>query len=247
MPALSRKLKAAKRDSSQPGANIEQQLSRKRKELSEAREEISVLRSPVLALQLFAHSASELLVSAVVATTSNHLMLLVGYPFIAVYAASHYFRSEWYVEPSELMNSGGVLFLYELRVYEALWWFVLGILSSVGFGTGLHSGIMFLWPFTMLVVLKAEECQSTNFNAMYHHKYQLKCIGNNDGTYTFLNLLLLLLPSVILWGIGTAVGELPPYFITRAARRAGKRAGEFEAELEDAEAKSDIISKLKVR
>uniref|UniRef100_A0A7S3EXK5 EF-hand domain-containing protein n=1 Tax=Haptolina ericina TaxID=156174 RepID=A0A7S3EXK5_9EUKA len=173
-------------------------------------------------------------------------MLLVGYPFIAVYAASHYFRSEWYVEPSELMNSGGVLFLYELRVYEALWWFVLGILSSVGFGTGLHSGIMFLWPFTMLVVLKAEECQSTNFNAMYHHKYQLKCIGNNDGTYTFLNLLLLLLPSVILWGIGTAVGELPPYFITRAARRAGKRAGEFEAELEDAEAKSDIISKLKV-
>ena len=50
-----------------------------------------------------------------------------------------------------------------------------------------------------------------------------------------------------MWGVGTALGELPPYFVTRAAKRAGQRAGEFEEELEDAKGKTDVISKLKVR
>eukprot|EP00966_Prymnesium_polylepis_P324633 7380656-Prymnesium_polylepis.1 len=58
--------------------------------------------------------------------------------------------------------------------------------------------------------------------------------------------LLLLWPSVILWGVGTAVGELPPYFVTRAARRAGKRATDFEEELNEAKLKTDLVSQLKV-
>ena len=43
------------------------------------------------------------------------------------------------------------------------------------------------------------------------------------------------------------MGELPPYFITRAAKRAGSRATDFEDELEEAKVGTDIISKLKVR
>ena len=43
-----------------------------------------------------------------------------------------------------------------------------------------------------------------------------------------------------------AAGELPPYFITRAARRAGKRASDFEDELEEAKGKTDLISVMKV-
>mmetsp|Transcript_25700 Transcript_25700/g.45046 ORF Transcript_25700/g.45046 Transcript_25700/m.45046 type:complete len:251 (+) Transcript_25700:380-1132(+) len=34
--------------------------------------------------------------------------------------------------------------------------------------------------------------------------------------------------EAILWGIGTALGELPPYFISRAARKTGKKAHEVE-------------------
>jgi len=32
----------------------------------------------------------------------------------------------------------------------------------------------------------------------------------------------------LIWGVGTAVGELPPYFIARAARRSGQALGELE-------------------
>lgn len=38
-----------------------------------------------------------------------------------------------------------------------------------------------------------------------------------------------------LWGFGTAVGELPPYFVARAAARSGHRVSEIQ-EVEDAEA-----------
>ena len=55
-----------------------------------------------------------------------------------------------------------------------------------------------------------------------------------------------MLPAAIVWGVGTALGELPPYFVTRAAKRAGKRAGEFDEELADAQGKTDLISKMKV-
>jgi len=63
---------------------------------------------------------------------------------------------------------------------------------------------------------------------------------------TFLGKMLKVLPAAIVWGVGTALGELPPYFVTRAAKRAGNRAGEFEEELEDAEGKTDFVSRLKM-
>ena len=50
-------------------------------------------------------------------------------------------------------GAAGLLFYPQNFVVEATWWLTLGILSSVGLGTGLHSGIMFLWPFCMSVIL----------------------------------------------------------------------------------------------
>ena len=44
-----------------------------------------------------------------------------------------------------------------------IWWVGLGILSSVGLGTGMHSGILFLFPHIMKVCLAAEECGSMRF------------------------------------------------------------------------------------
>jgi len=84
--------------------------------------------------------------------------------------------------------------------------------------------------------------------ATYNHPCCLTCAhtAEPDGTLTFFNTFLLLAPSVIIWGSGTAIGELPPYFITRAARQAGKRATDFEEELADARAGTDIVSRLKV-
>jgi len=107
---------------------------------------------------------------------------------------------------------------------------------------------MFLWPFVMQIVIKAEDTDSAHFVATYNHPCVLQSYGSlrlhrmrettahampirtcagttGDGSNTFFNKMLLLWPAVVLWGCGTAVGELPPYFITRAARRTGARPG----------------------
>ena len=126
------------------------------------------------------------------------------------------------------------------------WWLVLGVLSSIGLGTGLHSGIMFLWPFAMSVITNAEACGTTSFSATYNHPCSLKVARPSKAACPASSTLLLLWPSVVLWGSGTATGELPPYFITRAAKRAGTQATDYEAELAEAAEATDIISKLKV-
>lgn len=54
-----------------------------------------------------------------------------------------------------------------------------------------------------------------------------------------------------MWGIGTAIGELPPYFMARAARLSGAEPDdeeyqEFEEMLEHAQAAQDFASRAKL-
>uniref|UniRef100_A0A7N9CR28 Vacuole membrane protein 1 n=1 Tax=Macaca fascicularis TaxID=9541 RepID=A0A7N9CR28_MACFA len=54
-----------------------------------------------------------------------------------------------------------------------------------------------------------------------------------------------------MWGIGTAIGELPPYFMARAARLSGAEPDdeeyqEFEEMLEHAESAQDFASRAKL-
>ena len=44
-----------------------------------------------------------------------------------------------------------------------LWWVGLGVLSSVGLGTGLHTFLLYLGPHIASVTLAAYECDSTDF------------------------------------------------------------------------------------
>lgn len=39
------------------------------------------------------------------------------------------------------------------------------------------------------------------------------------------------LPTAVLWGMGTALGEVPPYALSYHAAKAGKRSAEVEAML----------------
>lgn len=228
-------------------AAVEAELDAKQKELDKVREDIGLLSCPIYTFRRFGELSFALLLQGCRAVATSRSMLYCGYWVLLAYAVTRVTQPDLYAPPQKAGGVGGSLYMVELSIYDAIWWFVLGILSSVGFGTGLHSGIMFLWPHTMAVVLKAQEdCVSTNFNAMYNHPYNLVCTTKHDGSLTFFNQLLLLWPSVVLWGIGTAVGELPPYFVTRAARRAGKRATDFEEELNEAKKQTDIVSKLKV-
>jgi hypothetical protein len=45
--------------------------------------------------------------------------------------------------------------------------------------------------------------------------------------------------EAFLWGFGTALGELPPYFVARAASLAGKKSEELEEMVGEAENSKD--------
>jgi membrane protein YqaA with SNARE-associated domain len=83
--------------------------------------------------------------------------------------------------------------LYTRFVY-AMYWITLGILSSIGLGSGLHTFVLFLAPFiiekTMLEGdLSIKSRILDTFGMVYYETF--------------------------LWGFGTAIGELPPYFVAR--------------------------------
>lgn len=55
--------------------------------------------------------------------------------------------------------------IFEFWVEYVVWWVGLGILSSIGLGSGLQTGVLFLFPHIMRVCLTAQTCKSVNFNS----------------------------------------------------------------------------------
>ena len=51
----------------------------------------------------------------------------------------------------------------EKRLLWCLYWVGLGVLSSVGLGTGLHTFLLYLGPHIAAVTLAAYECESLDF------------------------------------------------------------------------------------
>lgn len=100
-------------------------------------------------------------------------------------------------------------------------------------GSGLHTFVLYLGPHIALFTLKTMQCGRVDIKSAPYDTIQLKRVPSwlgkdcsefgpplfpsSDGTPVPLSSIL---PQVqieaILWGIGTALGELPPYFISRA-------------------------------
>jgi vacuole membrane protein 1 len=75
-------------------------------------------------------------------------------------------------------------------ILTMIYWLGLGVLSTIGLGFGFHTGIFFLFPY---IINHYDTAENPNiFNTTF------KC-----------------LPIIILWGIGGALGELPPYLIAK--------------------------------
>ncbi len=122
------------------------------------------------------------------------------------------------------------------------WWLGLGILSSIGLGTGMHTGLLFLFPHIMYVCMAAEECKSLNFNTWSNMWFQsndsFKCAEYVEGydTYdylpTFFGIFIKVFVPCFLWGTGTAIGEIPPYTISRAAKMAGNSQQDHDCDFD---------------
>merc|ERR1712055_1123216 len=109
----------------------------------------------------------------------------------------------------------------------------LGILSSVGLGTGLHTFILYLGPHIAAVTMAAYECGTLDFPEP-PYPTTIQCPQSTSGDGSAASLLEVGVWAIIAkvrveafcWGMGTAIGELPPYFMARAARLSGGEPGE---------------------
>ncbi|KAK4257939.1 hypothetical protein QN277_007461 [Acacia crassicarpa] len=127
-----------------------------------------------------------------------------------------------------------------LKYFEfGLWWIALGVASSIGLGSGLHTFVLYLGPHIAFFTIKAMQCGRVDLKSAPYDTIQLKrgpswldkdcsefgppLFQTEHGSRVPLSWIL---PQVqmeaILWGAGTAIGELPPYFISRAARESGR-------------------------
>ncbi|KAJ7297624.1 hypothetical protein O6H91_Y044900 [Diphasiastrum complanatum] len=163
-------------------------------------------------------------------------------------------------------------FLEECLAYFrfALWWVGLGVASSIGLGSGLHTFVLYLGPHIAMFTLKATLCGREDLKKAPYDTPQYgisstwadrDCADIGSPKYPRLatdydcymvplhRILVQVQPEAILWGIGTALGELPPYFISRAARQSGERLKELEDNTNEEgpshSNSSDYLKKLK--
>lgn len=118
-----------------------------------------------------------------------------------------------------------LIFIYK-KLFWYLYWVGLGIASSIGLGSGLHTFLLYLGPFIARVTLAAYECNSLNFP---EPPYPDNIVCPNDKSTSSIVISLFSIMSKVrwesfMWGLGTAIGELPPYFMARAAALGNKRS-----------------------
>ncbi|XP_070205540.1 vacuole membrane protein 1-like isoform X2 [Littorina saxatilis] len=126
-----------------------------------------------------------------------------------------------------------VIVQLEKRLLWYSYWVGLGILSSVGLGTGLHTFLLYLGPHIASVTLAAYECKSVDFPEPPYPN-EVLCPEEEGEAMSMWIIMSKVRMEAIMWGAGTAIGELPPYFMARTARLSGTdmEDDEFE-ELEE--------------
>eukprot|EP00753_Platysulcus_tardus_P009505 PLAT2152.1.p1 GENE.PLAT2152.1~~PLAT2152.1.p1 ORF type:complete len:460 (-),score=224.49 PLAT2152.1:85-1299(-) len=132
------------------------------------------------------------------------------------------------------------------------WWLALGVMSSIGFGSGLHTFLLYLGPHIVRVTIHATLCRHVNFSAavrtyfpvMTYEEDAFDCgLTPPEEALPLWDVASRVQLAAFLWGVGTAAGELPPYFFARAARLAGEHLEELE-DGDDADAGS-LLSRFK--
>ena len=120
----------------------------------------------------------------------------------------------------------------EFGIEYVIWWLGLGILSSIGLGSGLQSGVLFLFPHIIKVSLAAQTCKTLDFESYSDIWFRtspglFKCppLTAYSTPVTLLGTWQKIILACFLQSAGTAIGEIPPYWMTRAARLAAIEAG----------------------
>jgi len=200
-------------------------LSNLEEKWKEERKSLSIWRHPILTLTTFLAASSLLIKKSALMTISHPIFLYLVLPSSVIWALFEQIPGPY----TEAIN------LIEFSVQYVIWWVGLGILSSIGLGSGLQSGVLFLFPHIMKVCLAAQTCQSLGFESMseiwFRNSENLFVCPKHDGdspSVSFINIWLKVFPPSFLWATGTAIGEIPPYWMSKASRRAALDAGDEE-------------------
>ncbi|KAG1656177.1 hypothetical protein FOA52_008716 [Chlamydomonas sp. UWO 241] len=146
--------------------------------------------------------------------------------FVIAPAAVAFGSAKWAGKAPEQLQS------VEVWARYVIWWVGLGVLSSIGLGTGMQSGILFLFPHILKVCLAAEACGHTNFRLhgdVWYSQEPFHCGDTPRGVPTFGDMFQKVALTSMLWGVGTAIGEVPPYLLSYQTAAAGKAHSELMA------------------
>lgn len=213
----------------------------------EIRETLTLFHRPLPTLQLFMKGAITLIIFSIQYCLSHKVFLFFVLPILLA----------WYVldnvpgSHSELINDA------EFAVEYTVWWVGLGILSSIGLGSGLQSGVLFLFPHVIKVCLAAQTCKTLDFESAtdiwFRHPdnlFQCPQLSETSTPVTFFGVWKKVILVCFLQSAGTAIGEIPPYWMTKASRLAAMESGAEDAEEvpEELEANSkyDVINRGKL-
>ncbi|KAG2439395.1 hypothetical protein HXX76_004752 [Chlamydomonas incerta] len=186
---------------------------------------VTVFKAPFRTTWYFLCYATSSVSSGATWLASHPVTLLVILPGLIAYAAAKH-----------AVYQEDVIRQIEETVKYVVWWVGLGVLSSIGLGTGMHTGLLFLFPHILKVCLAAETCGHAKFDTrsdMWYSSESLTCGDWPAQEVTYMDLFKKVIVTSILWGIGTAVGEIPPYWLSYSAAVAGQKNVEL-AELEEA-------------
>lgn len=223
-------------------------------EMKEEREQLVMYRKPIATLFYFSCTFTRFCKTTCVDAAQHWITLKVLLPLLVLVAVDHV------TVRSEAVG----LFIFAVQFF--VWWFGLGVLSSVGLGSGMHSGLLFLFPHILRVV----QCATADIGCgtafasntdiwVFVNPQPFECpvgtaVPGNAGRATFLMLLFKTLPECLIWGAGTACGEIPPYWLSYAASVAGEVDEDFqeieelmaEEKAGDAAPSWDVFKRMKV-
>lgn len=212
----------------------------KKKELYFKRKNINVYYHPIKTLKLFFQEI-ESIFRNLYRKNKKYNKIIIGCLFLILLL----FR---------LRNKHEQLNNFLIYVEVVIWWLALGILSSIGLGCGMHSGLLFLFPHVYFICSTSEFCNSLNFDSRVNMWKSLltagnyfECLGKDDGNVTLSKLFLKAYPYCFIWGVGTALGELPPYLTSYYAAKTKLSDEEYEEfEKDIKEGKKNLITSMKI-
>lgn len=104
----------------------------------------------------------------------------------------------------------------DMYVRFTIYWVILGVMATIGLGTGVYTGTFYLFPYILAIKDTAERCGHLDFSLL-----TMECgetIANEVPPHQ-IEILIKTLPPLYLWSFGTSLGELPPYYLGKHSKK----------------------------